>query len=74
MIGPKKLSTIREEVRRALAADGGDPLEWLEQQTATCKGKRPIASRESEIMRSLRRLLDASGKRRKKSVKAKTKK
>jgi hypothetical protein len=74
MIGPKKLSTIREEVARGLSADGGDPLKWLEQQMAACKGRWPVNSDESEIMQSLRRLLEAIGKRRKQPVKAKSKK
>jgi hypothetical protein len=30
VIGRKKLSTIRQELQRALAASGEDPIRWLE--------------------------------------------
>jgi len=29
MIGPKKLRTIREDLHRALAGTGQDPIRWL---------------------------------------------
>ena len=30
MMGPKKLSEIREELRQALATTGNDPIQWLD--------------------------------------------
>jgi hypothetical protein len=65
MIGPKKLDTIRQELRRAVPASGGDPPAWLEQRMAASKGHGPTASGESEIVHSLRRFLEAGKKWRK---------
>ncbi len=70
MIGQKKLSTIRAEVRHALAAEG-DPLEWLERLTTSREGKNARATGESEIVQTLRRLLEASEKPRKRCACAK---
>lgn len=55
MIGPKKLGTIRQELRRALAAAGDDPLHWLEQRM-----RAPQHQGKYEILRSLQRFLNAS--------------
>ncbi len=73
MIGPKKLSAIREELHTALAATSDDPLAWLEQRMAAPSGQGLAASGESEILHSLRRFLAAAGreKRRKKPVETK---
>lgn len=59
MMGPKKLSTIREEVRQTLAAEG-DPLKWLERITASREGNKALASGEDDVTQSLRRLLKAA--------------
>jgi len=51
MMGPKKLSTIRQKLRTAIATTGKDPVRWLEQR---------IAEREAEgheVLDSLLRLL-----------------
>jgi hypothetical protein len=50
MIGPKKLSTIREELRLALAATGEDPIRWLEMRMAASTTK-------SEVLQYLRDFL-----------------
>lgn len=60
MIGRKKLSTIREELRQALAAAGDDPIHWLEERM----GAPERQAGESEILQSLRRLLEAPEKER----------
>jgi hypothetical protein len=70
MIGQKKLSTIRAEVRQALAAEG-DPLEWLERLTTSRKSNDACASGGREIVESLRRLLEATEKPRKRRTRAK---
>lgn len=70
MIGPKKLSTIRSELKQALAIEG-DPIEWLDRQTASREGKVTPASGANEITRSLRRLLEARQKPRKRRDKVK---
>ncbi len=70
MIGPKKLRTIREELQRALAATGDDPIRWLEARMAAPEGQGPTVSGENEVLQSLRRLLEAmqGDKRRKQRV------
>ncbi len=63
MIGSKKLSAIREELRRALKATGDDPIRWLnELMTAPARGcsDTPAAS---EVLRSLRRFLEGKQRR-----------
>jgi hypothetical protein len=69
MIGPKKLSTIREELHRALTATGEDPIRWLEERLSAAQRQGP-AAKGSEILLSLRRLVEAPGepKRRKQRV------
>jgi hypothetical protein len=59
MIGPKKLSTIREEIRRALADEGeGDPIAWLEQRMTAAARSGVAGSKRDEILQSLRRILE----------------
>jgi hypothetical protein len=64
VIGPKKLSTIREELEHTFAATGDDPIRWLEQRMAAPAGKKAGAG--SEVLQSLQRLLEAP-KRQKRS-------
>jgi hypothetical protein len=56
MIGPKKLSTIRQELARALAATGDDPLCWLEERMAV--PEHQSVARESQVVHSLRRIVE----------------
>jgi hypothetical protein len=70
MIGPKKLSTIRQELHRAFAAVGDDPLDWLEQRMAAPNS----ASGEREILQSLQRFLAATRREESKKKPLKTKK
>ena len=51
MTGPTKLSTIREQLRGAIAATADDPLQWLEQRFSAPKGSLP--SGQSEVLESL---------------------
>jgi hypothetical protein len=67
MMGPKKLSTIRKELRRALSASGDDPIRWLEERMRAPVAETP-AGAGTEVLQSLRRILAGSvGKRRRKS-------
>jgi hypothetical protein len=59
MIGPKKLSSIRQELRRALDATGDDAIRWLEQRMTAPTGEGAAAAGESEVLHSLRRFLEA---------------
>jgi len=70
MIGSRKLSTIRQELQRALNATGEDPIRWLEARTAGPGPEGSAAARGSEVLRSLRRFLEAPvrGKGRNKRV------
>ncbi len=63
MIGPKKLSTIRQELERALTATGEDPIRWLEECVSGRERQGSAAAGENEILRSLRRFLEAPGRR-----------
>ena len=64
MIGPKKLSTIRQELHDALAATGENPIDWLERRMSEPKRQSATDSGESEVLRSLRRIIEATEKHR----------
>ena len=72
MIGPKKLSTIRQELRDAFAETGDDPIRWLEERMTTPK-RRGASASESEVMRSLRRFLEAPGPKKGRKPRARAK-
>lgn len=73
MIGPKKLATIRDDLRRALTATGEDPLRWLEARMSAPAGQAADTG-ESEGVRSLRRFLDAPPRPGRKRPRAKSRK
>ena len=58
MIGQKKLSTIREDLKRAFATVSDDPIDWLEQRMAAGNRATLVSPGESEVLLSLRRLLE----------------
>jgi len=60
---PKKLSTIRQEVQQALTATGGDPIRWLEERMAAVKRQGVDAEGESEVLLSIRRVLEGAGQK-----------
>ena len=72
MIGPKKLSTIREELQRALTSTGSDTIDWLEERMSAPERQSSVAAGESEVLNSLRRFLD--GKQRPQRLSTKSKK
>jgi hypothetical protein len=59
MIGTKKLSTIRNEVKNALASGGKNPIQRLERQIASAKRK----GHGAEVLEGLKRFLQSSRKR-----------
>jgi hypothetical protein len=62
-MGPEKLSTIREELRKRFGKDGEDPIEWLNKHLAK-------APEDEKIVESLKRFIEGVRKpRRKASVK-----
>jgi hypothetical protein len=62
VIGPKKLNTIHDELQRALTATGDDPIRWLEERMTAPERPGSVSSGESEVLRSLRRFLEATGR------------
>jgi len=71
-MGPTKLSEIREQIRRAIAETGEDPLVWLEKQIKSAKRKTPREG--TEVLSSLKRLLEENGKGKRSKVAPGTKK
>jgi hypothetical protein len=55
MIGKKKLSTIREQLEKALASSGADPIQRLERRIASAKRKGD----RTEVMEGLKRFLES---------------
>jgi hypothetical protein len=68
MIGTKKLSTIRQQIEKALASDNADPIQRLERQLASAKRKGD----RTEILEGLKSFLESAPKpeRRKRGVTA----
>ena len=62
-MGPKKLETIRQELRQALAATGDDPIRWLEKRMSGRGGQSPAASESIDVLRSLRDFLEGTGRK-----------
>jgi hypothetical protein len=58
MIGKTKLSRIRNQIAKALASTGADPIQRLERQIAAAKGKGD----RTEVMEGLKRFLESAGK------------
>jgi len=67
MMGTTTLSEIREKLRKAIAAEGKDPIEWLEEQTR----KKP---ENSEVLLALKRVLEEPVKPKRRRPKTKAKK
>ena len=73
MIGQKKLSEIKDELRAAMYAEFDDPIRWLEQRMTAAR--KVDKSEANDLLSSLERLLAAgkkSGKRSKAKKKPKT--
>jgi hypothetical protein len=69
MIGSRKLSTIREEIEKALASTGGDPIQRLEQQIASAKHR----GEHTDVMEGLKRFLKSRRKQKRRKNPARTK-
>jgi hypothetical protein len=66
MIGAKKLVTIRREIEEAWAPAGGDPIQRLERQIASAKGKGD----RTQVLEGLKRFLESPQKRRRRKHRA----
>ena len=60
MMGNKKLSVIREEIRAALSKDGLDPIAWLDAQISSAKRQ---GREDTDVLESIKRSLEAVPKR-----------
>jgi hypothetical protein len=69
----KTLSTIRQELRRALAKTGDNPFRWLEERMAVPERHEPATSGENDVPHSLRRILEATAGARRKAQRLGTK-
>jgi hypothetical protein len=58
MIGTKKLSTIRQDLEKALEATGADPIQRLERRIAAAKRRGD----NTEVLEGLKRFLESPGK------------
>jgi hypothetical protein len=54
MMGNKKLSTIRDELRQAIAATGDDPIDWLEKRISAAK----LQGGDSSVLLALKHVLE----------------
>ncbi len=55
MMGPKKLSEIREELKTAIAKTGDDPVSWLEAELQRLRTRRPkVDPKELENLLAVR--------------------
>ena len=63
MIGRKKLSTVRREVREAFGKAGHDPIQWLDREIRRLKHQQAPDACEIETLVLLRDALREDGKR-----------
>ena len=73
MIGPKKLSIIRQELQCALAATGDDPIQWLEERMNVPERPSSGDAGENEVLNSLRRFLEGKQGQKRGATKSGTK-
>jgi hypothetical protein len=69
MIGTKKLSTIREEIEKAFASTGDDPIQRLERLIASAKRK----DESTDVIEDLKRFPESPRKRKYLAQRAATK-
>jgi len=74
MMGPKKLSIIRQELEQALAATGEDPIAWLETRIAKSKGRNTTVAERTDVLEALRLFLAKPKKRNPRKKRAGSKK
>jgi hypothetical protein len=71
MMGRKKLSTIRGELEQALSQAAQDPIQWLEERLSAAEGPHGVPAGEgAEVLASLRRVLEARGKAKRRARRA----
>ena len=59
MMGPKKLSTIRNELRQSLRKHGKDPIQWLDERILALERAGNSTTETAEVLHALRRVLQS---------------
>ena len=62
MMGPKKLSTIRNELRQSLRKHGKDPIQWLDERVLALERAGNSTTKTAEVLHALRRVLQSPTK------------
>jgi len=57
MMGPKKLSTIRKELRQSLRKNGKDPIQWLDERMRALERAGASTAEAVDVLHALRRVL-----------------
>jgi hypothetical protein len=73
MMGPKTLGAIKEELRAALAKNGKDPIQWLEDRIQRLEKARKRDQTQIELLRVLGHVLDGTRKKKPKPRRSRTK-
>jgi hypothetical protein len=66
MMGPKKLSEIRAELKQALAKESDNPIQWLEKQIQELQQKNKVKPVSTRVLEALLHLLESEPKKRRK--------
>jgi uncharacterized protein YoaH (UPF0181 family) len=64
MMGPKKLSTVRKELRQSLGKKGKDPIQWLDERIRALERAGNSTGEATEVLQALRRVLQSPTKTR----------
>jgi hypothetical protein len=62
MMGPKKLSTIRKELRQSLRKNGKDPIQRLDERIRALERADNSTTEAAEVLHALRRVLQSPAK------------
>ena len=73
MMGRKKLSTIRRELRAAFGKTGEDPIQWLAQRIRQLENEPEPARDDIEALQALLRELENAVRSKPRSARARTK-
>ena len=69
MMGPKKLSTIRKELRQSLRKNGKDPIQWLDERIRALERAGNSTAGAAEVLHALRRVLQSPTKTKRRTPK-----
>jgi len=69
MMGSKKLSTIRKELRQSLRKDGKDPIQWLDERIRALERAGASSAGTTDVLHALRRVLQSPTKTKRRTAK-----